>query len=220
MARSILYRLSAFVFVGLLGACGGGGDAQTTPAVQAATACHVSILLNGDSTMWGYEPGGGGARAAVYPELELRRLMDARFGAGVVTVRTGAASGTTSTDALTQPRDADIVLVNSGINDVAYGVPAETYRANLRELAAAGAVLVTPLPVWQQPGYDGIMREVAAAAGVPLVDTRAYAESRTDWWQIATDGVHPSASGYVLLAGEVLAPALAPMVEARCGTHR
>jgi lysophospholipase L1-like esterase len=215
MATRLLGSLALAV---TLAACGGGGTGpESTPAqAVSASTCRVSVLLNGDSTMWGYAPGGG-ARAAVYPESELQRLMDARFGTGAVTVRTGAVPGSTSTDALTQPRGADLVLFNPGINDAAYGHAPETFRTNLLALAAVhGAVLVTPLPVQWLPGYDAITREVAAATGVPLIDARAYAESRTDWWQIATDGVHPDVRGYALLARDVLAPALVPMVEARC----
>jgi lysophospholipase L1-like esterase len=196
-----------------LAACGGGGD---VPLEQPqAESCSVSILLNGDSTAWGYAPGGGGARAAVYPERALQAAMDARFGSGVVTVRTGAVSGSTSAGALEQPRDADLVLYNSGINDVAYGVPVDVYRANLRLLASPGAVFVTPTPVWAQPGYDGVMREVATDAGVPLIEARAWAES-VQWWTYAVDGVHPTSDGYEAIALEVLMPALAPMVVERC----
>jgi lysophospholipase L1-like esterase len=216
MATRILFAL---VLSATLAACGGGGDSPPQ-AVQAEQACRVSILLDGDSTMWGYAPGGGGARATTYPESELQRLMDVRFGAGVVTVRTGAVSGSTSYNADAQPVDADIVVYNSGINDAYVQMPLDVYAGNLRRFAArAGTVvLATPLPVSTRDdtAYSAAMLAVAAELGATVTDTRAYAISRTDWWQIATDGVHPSASGYALLAGEVLAPALVPMVESRC----
>lgn len=202
----------------LLAACGGGGSGGEPEAVQAASACRVSVLLNGDSTHWGYEPGGGGARATVTPESALQREMDARFGAGVVTVRTGAVSGTTSTDALTQPRDADVVLYNPGINDYGERMPEETYRANLRTLSAVpGAVFVTPLPVKVEPAhFAGVMREVAAETGTPLIDSRAYAESVPGWWQLAPDGVHPNSEGYRVIVHDVIAPALAVTVRSLC----
>jgi lysophospholipase L1-like esterase len=193
-------KTALFAMLLVLAGCGGGGGDE-----------QCSILLNGDSTAWGYEPGGGGVRAAIYPELALQKEMDARFTG--VTVRTGAVSGSTSTDALTQPRNATVILYNSGINDVAYGHGESTYWANLRELAKVpGVVFVTPLPVsTATKDYAGIMRAVAIEANVPLIDARAYAESRSDWWQIAPDGVHPSSEGYRLLVHDVLMPALVPM---------
>lgn len=208
-------KTAALLLPLVLAACGGGGSSAPTNE-PLGSACSVSVLLNGDSTAWGFEPGGGGARATIYPELALQRAMDARFGAGVVTVATGAVSGTTSADALSQPRDADIVVYNPGINDVAYGVQPEAYRANLRVLATVpGAVFVTPTPVWQQVGYDGIMREVAAEASLPLADARAWALG-TDWWAYATDGVHPTSEGYEALAHDVLMPVLEPLITSRC----
>jgi lysophospholipase L1-like esterase len=184
---------------------------------RVVPVCNVSILLNGDSTAWGYAAGGGGARASVYPELALQRAMDARFGRGVIAVRTGAVSGSTSVGALLQPRDADIVVYNSGINDVAHRVIPEEYRLNLRKLAKVpGAVFQTPTPVWNRKSYDAAMREVAAEAGVPLIDAHAWALRQPDWWKIATDGVHPTSEGYESLANDLLMPSLARLVWLRC----
>jgi len=208
----------------ILVACGGGSKhaAQVPPAEreQMVEGCTVSVLLNGDSTLWGYEPKGGGARAAVYPELALQRAMDVRFGPGVVLVRTGAVSGTTSTDALTQPRDADIVVYNSGINDVAYSHGEPQYWRNLRTLVqeVPGVVFQTPLPVFGTTvSYDGIMRAVAIEGAVPLIEARAWAESKGDWWAYATDGVHPSSAGYEELV-HVQMPVLVPLVLEKCAT--
>jgi lysophospholipase L1-like esterase len=182
--------------------------------------CTVTVLLNGDSTAWGYEPKGGGARTAVYPELALQQAMDVRFGVGTVLVRTGAVSGTTSTDALVQPRDADIVVYNSGINDVAYGHGESQYWKNLRILAleVPGAVFQTPLPVFGTlRSYDEIMRAVAIENAVPLIEARAWAEAMGDWWAYATDGVHPSSAGYAELV-KVQMPVLTPLVLEKCAT--
>jgi lysophospholipase L1-like esterase len=175
------------------------------------------IVLNGDSTAWGFLARGGGTRAAVYPELALQWAMDARFGYGVVSVETGAVSGATSADAISQRRDGDIIVYNPGINDVAHKISAEAYRANLRQLAKVpGAVFQTPTPVWNQPAYDAVMREVAAEAGVPLVDSRAWALKLSDWWKYATDGVHITSEGNEAHVREVLFPALEPIVMRRC----
>jgi lysophospholipase L1-like esterase len=187
----------------LCAGCGGGGD------------CSVSIVLNGDSTMWGYDHG---VRASVYPELALSQAMAKRFGPGVVKVRTGAWSGSTSTDALAMPRDADIVVYNSGINDVAYGHGESTYWTNMRELAKVpGVVFQTPLPTSTAPkDYADIMRAVAAEAGVPVIDARAWAQQRADWWNLAVDGVHLTSDGYRAMAVEAMMPALEPLVASAC----
>jgi lysophospholipase L1-like esterase len=197
-----------------LASCGGGGGDQ-----QAATPCSpVSIILNGDSTQWGYLAGGGGARADVYPELALQLAMDRRFGAGAVVVRTGAVSGTTAVEGLAQPHDGDIVVYNPGVNDVAYGVAPEAYRAALRALAAAAAparvVFETPLPVSTAAvSYDGIMREVAGELGAPLIEARAFALSVPDWYQrYALDGVHLTGEGYAAVVDAAVVPVLVPIV--------
>lgn len=193
-----------------LAACGGGGEPA---AVADAPACTVSILLNGDSTNWGYAQ--GGSRASVYPELALQQALDARFGAGRVLVSTGAVPGSTSTDALDQPRNADLVVYNPGINDVAYGHGESQYWAAMRVLARVpGAVFQTPLPVaGAEKDYAGIMREAALEAGVPLIEARTAA----DWGTLQADGVHPTAAGYAVLGRDVLAPALAPLVADKLG---
>jgi lysophospholipase L1-like esterase len=141
--------------------------------------------------------------------------MDKRFGTGIVTVRTGALPGSTSTDALTQPRDANLVVYNSGLNDVAYGHSDATYRANLRELAKVpGAVFQTPFPLaTEKRDYADIMRAVAAEAKVPLVEARAWAQGIPSWWtRYATDGVHLNSRGNEELVHDVLMPALAPLI--------
>lgn len=214
-----------------LAACGGGGSPLPDTEVTATTSCGhvVRIQLFGDSTQWGYLPEGGGARAAVYPELVLQREMDRRFGAGAVIVETRAVSGSTSghllagTDGVNLPWprsvSADIVVINPGINDVSWGVPAAEYQKTLRALAVAPAQVVfeTPLPTTTRDSYDAEMRQVATDLGAPVADAAAYAKRLPGWWKLARDGVHPDGDGYELIVKNVLYPVLVPLVEdARC----
>jgi lysophospholipase L1-like esterase len=187
------------------------------PPPQEGEGCYhtMRIMLNGDSTMWGFEPGGGGARSEIYPEKALQAIMDQRFGKGIIEVRTGAVSGTTSTDALTQSRDADLIVYNPGINDVAYKHSPTTYWANLRELAKVpGAVFQTPLPVSGQASWAGIMEDVARETGTPLIDAQRYVySSLPDYFQRhATDGVHPSSTVYEMIARNVMYQVLEPII--------
>ena len=176
---------------------------------------EMRVMLNGDSTMWGWEANGGGKRADVYPELALQRLMDLRFGKGVVQVRTGAVSGATSGHALLQPTDADLVVYNPGINDVVVGHSPDVYKANLQRLAQVpGAVFQTPLPVSTHTvDFSDEMRQVAATYGLPIVQARAYALQQGDnWWEFAPDGVHLTSAGYEAIARWSLYPVLEPII--------
>jgi lysophospholipase L1-like esterase len=173
-----------------------------------------------------------GVRATTYPEVILQGMMDARFGAGAVVVSTRAVGGTSSaqllagTDGLNRPWpqsvDADIVLLNHGINDSFLGVSEETYKADLLALMQAPGKVVfeTPLPVsWAgYKDYAQIMRDTAAAEGVSVIDTAAFAATTSNWYgRYAQDGIHPNDAGYQLLVSGAVYPALEPMVaKLRC----
>jgi lysophospholipase L1-like esterase len=208
----------------------------TAPLPTCASPKPIKIQLFGDSTMWGYVP--GGARGSVYPELALQLAMDAQFGTGHVSIETRAVNGTTTrhllegTDGLNgvwpSSVKADLIVINHGINDRGWGFTAATYKDNLRRLAVAPATIVfqTPLPTWSAkylPAYldqsfAPEMREVATELGIPIADANAYANSIKNWnMGYALDSVHPSAEGYQLLTRDVLAPSLVPLVAAlRC----
>jgi lysophospholipase L1-like esterase len=185
------------------------------PPPQEGEGCYhtMRIMLNGDSTMWGFEPGGGGARSEIYPEKALQALMDKRFGPGIIEVRTGAENGATSGDMLRQPRDADLVVYNPGVNDVRR-IGVSVYKANLRELirSVPGVVFQTPLPVWGQNSYAEDMRQVAAENGVPLIDAYHLAETQQAYWDYAIDGVHLTSEGNELFARWAQYPVLEPII--------
>jgi lysophospholipase L1-like esterase len=228
-AMKNLFRIAASVAALLsVVACGGG-----SPAPAACVASVVRIQLFGDSTMWGYDgDAGNGSRAAIYPELALQQVMDAKFGPSAVIVSTRAVSGTLTTnllagtDGVNKPWpgsvDADIAVLNFGINDKYTGMTPEQYAANLRLLAAAPARVVfqSPLPVWSahypeylSTSYAPEMRTVAAELKLPLADAGALALSIPTWnGAYAHDSAHPNSAGYQMIVSQALAPALLPLV--------
>lgn len=228
-----LFALAALA--ALMAGCGGGGSAPPAPTAVAAPAAPavpvctphaVTVLLDGDSTNWGFLSGSAGLRSSVYPELALQALLDAKYGSGAVTVRTGAVSGTVSNQWAAQPNDADFVFYNFGINDAVFSNPEATYKANLQAMYAAApgrVVFQTPLPYFDATstlphvGYAQDMRDVAASLGAPVADSSAWAMAQPDWRTRVPDGKHPNDATYLDIAADVLLPALVPLVNpARC----
>jgi lysophospholipase L1-like esterase len=119
-------------------------------------------------------------------------------------------------------RDADILVVQGGINDIAQGRPVEDAADHLRAMVRRGkelglrVVLVDLLP-WNNgwPGAEpqirrlnALIAEVAQDESVPLLPFHDTLEDpdhpgrmRAEW---TSDGDHPSVEGYRKL-GEVVA---------------
>jgi len=213
----------------MLAACGGGGSsgAPVSAPVSQAPKCTplavVKIQLFGDSTQAGYDSETH-TDSVNAPPIVLQRLMDARFGAGKVAVESRAVWGTTTvdlvngTDGLNKPWpgsvNADITVVNMGINDMRLGVTLADYTANLRKIGVT--VYETPNPVhdvdWMRPGFPEAMRAVAAEKGAPVADVYNYVSNLPNWQTYVADGVHPNAPLYALIVTNVLQPKLEPMV--------
>lgn len=237
----LIFRSALAMAVCCLSACGGGGvgiDPAAEKTTEAATPASptscvpvpVRIQLFGDSTQFGDDPLTS-RRTDVYPENALQPLMDARFGAGSVIVSTRAAGGTTSTqlvagtDGVNRPWPqsvaAEIVVINHGINDPLHGVTEPQFTANLQALITAPAIVVlqTPLPsnliLAGAKDYAPLVRAVADASKIPLIDSAAFAAATPNWFRLySLDGVHPNSSGYTLLAGvqfQVLEPLVAKL---------
>ena len=119
-------------------------------------------------------------------------------------------------------RDADILVVQGGINDIAQGRPVEDAARNLRTMVRRGkelrlrVVLVDVLP-WNNGWPEAepqirrlnvLIAEVAQDESVPLFpfhdtleDPARPGRMRAEW---TSDGAHPSVEGYRKL-GEVVA---------------
>lgn len=186
----------------------------------------VKVILFGDSTMQGsqkYTLDANGRSA-------LGRWLDAHSTRHVA-LDDQSAPGTTSTqmiagwDGVKQgpawpyKPDADVIVVNHGINDAARTLPA-VYDLNLRIIASAGVPVVfetpNPVPDMQQDttGYAAIMRTVAFETNQTLADTFAYVMALPNWQSRIYDGAHPDYLLYLALASDVVGPALLPLVEA------
>lgn len=197
--------------------------AAALAAAPARAARPVRIQLFGDSTQWGYD-GPTGRQVPHPPAQVLQALMDARFGAGRVTVTERAVPGTTAGELLAgtdgrnrpwpQEVDADIVVVNHALNDAGTHVPLQRYAAALARLHAT--VYETPNPVtvaWDWAPYADAMRHVAADQHAAVADVARWMLARPRWQASLTDGVHPDDATYGAIVREVLMPALVPLVD-------
>lgn len=215
--------MMAALAVGIIStACGGGGSEPPTTSTQSAPPpCRqtVTVQVYGDST-----------QNQAWHDGYLQQILAARFG-DRVTVIDQAASGTTS-QALLYGQDGvnppwpenvtgDVVVVNHGINDAARGTPLDTFRATMLHFAAVpGAVLETPNPVNHPPiddsPYAQATRSAAKAGRIPLADVQAYVMSLPNWRALMQpDGVHPSMELQQMIAENVMAPTLAPIIDSR-----
>lgn len=204
-----------------LSGCGGGGS-----SVPECVPKAVKVQYFGDSTAVGYD-GKTGEIADPSPIQLLQAEMDARFGVGAVTTELRAVAGTDTSMLLAgndwlnlpwpQSVDADILIMNHGINDQFHDTP---YEANLRQLAVAPAQILwetpNPNPALDMTPWVETMKTVAHDFGIPIADTFTYVNSIPNW-QDEFYGAHPDAAMYVLIVQNALAPALIPMVaKLRC----
>jgi lysophospholipase L1-like esterase len=208
---------TCLLLAAVLCACGGGGDstAPTTPPTGPACQDTVTVQLYGDSTQvmayqWGY----------------LQAALDARFGSRVILINQ-AASGTSSaqliagTDGVNTPWPstvaADIAIVNHGING--QDEPLEAYAADMLTFASyrgARMVVETANPIAAPYPSDApraeAARQAAKQAGVPVADVQAYVLGLPGWEAMLMDGIHPTHELAKLIAENVTAPALAPVI--------
>jgi lysophospholipase L1-like esterase len=211
-------RIVVALLCGVLAACGGGGDA-TEPSAACTVSNPLRIQLFGDSTQEGWD-GQTQAYAPIPPAAALQAELEGRLGPGRVVVTSRAVDKSTASDlaagtdglnaAWPAPVDADIVIINHGINDATHGGSLADYRAALDKLAQAPALVIfeTPniirhvdLAPWAQA-----MREVAAQRGVAVADTYAYTAALPDWQALVGDWAHPTQELYLMIARDVLAP--------------
>jgi lysophospholipase L1-like esterase len=102
------------------------------------------------------------------------------------------------------------VLVSCGVNDSntgEYGVPADEYRDNVAKIVersqAAGAKVMVLTNTVGREDFSQIMRDVVKEKKCVLADLRVpYQKASNDnpWAQMANDGVHPNARGYMVMS--------------------
>ncbi len=241
--------LIAAAAVALVSACGGGGGssepagaaaapaavvitptqppaiAQPIPAASPLPRCEPQVVyleVFGDSTVDQLSKTG-----------YLQADLIARYGAGAVVFQSRAVGGTTSTmlrtgrDGRNDPWpgsvDADIVVIEGGINEVAPWHPkmgAAEFRSNFEFFAANpnGARLIFMTPnsqvTWAANSpLPQVIRDVAAAHGIPVADADAVVRTWPGWAPQVPDGVHPTTALYQRIASDVLMPALQPLID-------
>jgi hypothetical protein len=202
------------------------GPEPATPAAHGAGGRAVELVAcpgpRGPLVAYGHSylhsPGIGGARAS-YATLAAASL-------GVRPVIRAVDKGTTlDVERLVRggptrwvPGTADLVVIDSGINDIGRRVPTARWTAALRRTLSTFAarpvpviLLVRPLPVARvgHPGRDPRVVAAYAAAqravasefsAVRVVDASAGWSPRV---HLSLDGVHPNAAGMLHLARAV-----------------
>lgn len=187
---------------------------------RPGSAAEKTLLVLGDSLSAAY----GLATDEGWVSLLADRLDRLGLGYGVVNASISGettAGGLTRLPGLLESNRPDVLVIALGANDGLRGFDLKTLRANLSRLAelgqAAGA-RVLMAGVRLPPNYGGaytrgfeaVFREVAAAAGVPLVPylLKGVAEDRG---LMQADGLHPTAAAQPVIL-ENLWPAIEPLV--------
>lgn len=218
-----MFRIAIFGVALLLfaspSALGVRATAAASRALAAPSRTAPVIACFGDSITAGY----GVAPGLTYPD-DLQHDLDAR-GYRYRVVNAGI-SGNTSKDGVDRLRDIlalhpAVVIVEFGGNDGLRGIPIADTRRNLDLIVAtlvhAGSRVLLAgitLPPNYGPDYirqfDAMYREIAARYRVPLLPM-LYANVYTVPGAIQEDGIHPTAKGDQLLAGNFL-PLLLPLL--------
>jgi lysophospholipase L1-like esterase len=216
-------------FVSILTACGGGGGGGTASAAtntsQQTSPKHVTILMRGDSTNFGFNPQDyptPPSQTPNNPAVLMQKDMDAAFGAGRVTVINAARSGSTlsndingwgdwpSLQTMLAQYKPNLVLTNSELNDRNTLDDAQ-YKANLIQwiqiVQASGArpILQEPNPTCpnilttrNDQAFVRDMNDVGQQMSVTVAWNWYSWFSTQDWWvtNLQNDCVHPTDAGY------------------------
>jgi Concanavalin A-like lectin/glucanases superfamily/GDSL-like Lipase/Acylhydrolase family/Interleukin-like EMT inducer len=205
----------------------------TDLAVETESAAHdgndiVYIELYGDSIMCGRDPDlfddpcGCSPRSTIgrvpQPPSRLIEIFLPQYKLVVTSRSSGlstAADLLDGNDGVNGPwpdyQDANIVVVNHGLNDARYNVPVGEYEETLRQLR----ITLPPdkIMVWQTPTvarsvdtteYAAAMRRVAAEYN----DIVADAHKISRWLGELPDGMHPRQLGYAELVDLCLSSAI------------
>lgn len=194
------------------------GDSITQGYARDAYGYEYGNLapLRGDRTIeWGYE-------------IELEILIEDTMGPGTSSVYNWGYHGLTTAGALDcyhdweciddvlASREADLILILLGANDLNAGIPSTTTRFNLSMMIdksrshGVEPVLgtITPNtadnniypPQWINLYYNPMIRDLAREKGVPLAEHYEAMEQDWDSLYCSGDGIHLSATGNRKLA--------------------
>lgn len=117
--------------------------------------------------------------------------------------------------------EANIVVINHGINDAQQAVPVNQYKNNL--IALRQGLRSDQILVWQTPTknsfvdvgpYAQAMKEVA----LQFQDIIANAYTLENWINYLPNGLHPRQLGYVQLVDRITAPAIGRAITKYLGT--
>jgi len=197
-----------------------------TNALLQAGQEPVRIVCFGDSITGVYYHTGGHRAYCDMVGIGLRRLYPQ---AQLTMINAGISGNTTPAGLARMDRDVivhkpQLVTIMFGMNDVT-GIPPEQYKANIETMVdksqAIGAevVLCTPNSIYPEDArrpvdklaqYAQIVRDIAAARGLPLADCyKAYEDIRArdveDWKLLMSETSHPSMRGHKVFAEEIVA---------------
>ncbi len=183
--------------------------------------CDVTIVAFGDSITAGYAVRRG------FPSFWNERLKQKYPDAKIRLINSGI-SGDTTADGLARldwavlGYEPDLVTINFGINDAAFGIDLEEFKGNLKQMImriTAGPrseiLLLSSQPL-ETPGFDKIVlkyydaiKEVAEAKDVGFVDVYAAWMERvnqgTPLGSFILPGLdHPNEEGYKIIAEAVM----------------
>ncbi len=192
---------------------------RTVDALRSG--CDVVIVAFGDSITAGYAVRHG------FPYFWKQALQE-RYPDARIEMHNEGVSGDTSRDGLARLELSvlyhrpDLVTINFGINDAAYGISLDEFRSNISRMVdiilsecRSEIILLSSQPLLT-PYYDKLvldyyraMGEIAAAMGVGFVDVHAAwmerVRSGTPLDSLVLPGLdHPNEDGYRIIAEELM----------------
>jgi len=203
--------------------------AFTANVVSSGTTDTIQIELFGDSIMCGRDPDVAAPLCGVCDPIDPdtarvpeppARLLEIFLPQYKLFITTRSQGNSTSgqllngtdgvNDIWPDNIEADIVIINHGMNDAKAQVPVEKYKQNLISLRQG--LRPTQIMVWQTPTvnkywdtsvYASAMREVAAIYGDLVADAHEF---KTSFINDIPDGLHPRQLGYAKLVDLCLSP--------------
>ena len=201
-----------------------------TTSIQSQAQDRIYIELFGDSIMCGRDPDALDPVCGVCSNVDMTSARVAQPPGSLIefflpqyklVIITRSSGNSTSgqllngTDGVNERWpdniDANIVVINHGMNDAKNGVPVQQYKNNLialRQRLGDDKIMVWQTPTvnkyWNTDSYAEAMREVAVQYG----DFIADANLLPDWLDKLPDGLYPRQLGYAELVDVCLSSQL------------